>query len=157
MSAERCAYLDTSALAKWYLNEPNLETVLGFLRGLDAAVISGLSVTEMRSLFSGRRRMGDLTVDLKSVLFAAFLEDRDPGRLQRYPVNEARFDEATQMIISAYDQGAQLPLAANHMANRYFLKWNKHGSIKHLWHDHPSMLLNVSRMKHYCIIVKIIW
>jgi len=49
MSAEQRAYLDTSALAKWYLNEAGSEAVVEFLQGLDSAVISSLSVTEMRS------------------------------------------------------------------------------------------------------------
>ena len=45
MCAECRAYLDTSALAKWYLNEPNSEAVVAFLQGLDIAVISSLTVT----------------------------------------------------------------------------------------------------------------
>ena len=55
MSSEQRAYLDTSALAKWYLNEVGSEAFVGFLQGLDSAVISSLTVTEMRSLLSRRR------------------------------------------------------------------------------------------------------
>jgi predicted nucleic acid-binding protein len=98
MSAEKRAYLDTSALAKWYLNEANSEAFVEFLQGLDSAVISSLSVTEMRSLLSRRRRMGDLSVELESVLFAALLDDIDRGWLQRYPLDDARFAEATNLI-----------------------------------------------------------
>ena len=98
MSAERRAYLDTSALAKWYLNEAGSESFVEFLQGLDSAVISSLSVTEMRSLVSRRRRMGDLSVELESVLFAALLDDIDRGWLQRYPLDDARFAEATNLI-----------------------------------------------------------
>ena len=57
MGADKRAYLDTSALAKWYLNEAGSEAFVEFLQGLDSAVISSLSVTEMRSLLSRRRRM----------------------------------------------------------------------------------------------------
>jgi uncharacterized protein len=53
----------------------------------------------MLSLLRKRRRMGDLTVELESVLFAAFFEDIDRGWLQRHPVNDARFDEATYLIV----------------------------------------------------------
>jgi len=56
MSAEQRAYLDTSALAKWFLNEPGSEVFVAFLQGLGSAVISSLTVTEMRSLLSRRRR-----------------------------------------------------------------------------------------------------
>ena len=98
MNAEKRAYLDTSALAKWYLNEAGSEAFVEFLQGLDSAVISSLSVTEMRSLLSRRRRIGDLSVELESVLFAALLEDIDRGWLQRYPLDDARFAEATNLI-----------------------------------------------------------
>ena len=98
MGLEQRAYLDTSALAKWYLNEAGSEAFVEFLQGLDSAVISSLSVTEMRSLLSRRRRMGDLSVELESVLFAALLDDIDRGWLQRYPLDDARFAEATNLI-----------------------------------------------------------
>ena len=61
-------------------------------------VSSSLTVTEMRSLLSRRRRMGDLSVELESVLFAALLDDIDRGWLQRYPLDDARFAEATNLI-----------------------------------------------------------
>ena len=98
MSAERRAYLDTSALAKWYLNEPGSDAFVNFLQALDVGVISSLTRTEMRSLLRRRRRMGDLTAELESVLFSAFLEDIDRGWLQLYPVDDARFAEATNLI-----------------------------------------------------------
>ncbi|MFM9099832.1 MAG: type II toxin-antitoxin system VapC family toxin [Cyanobium sp.] len=98
MSAEQRAYLDTSALAKWYLNEAGSEAFVDFLQGLDSAVISSLTVTEMRSLLSSRRRMGDLSVQLESVLCAALLDDIDRGWLQRYPLDDGRFAEATTLI-----------------------------------------------------------
>ena len=63
MSTGHCAYLDTSALAKWYLNESGSDAFVGYLQSLNVAVISSLSVTEMRSLLSRRRRMGELTVE----------------------------------------------------------------------------------------------
>ena len=40
MSVEQRAYLDTSALAKWYLNEVGSESFVDFLQGLGSAVIS---------------------------------------------------------------------------------------------------------------------
>lgn len=98
MSAEQRAYLDTSALAKWYLNEVGSEAFVDFLQGLGSAVISSLTVTEMRSLLSRRRRMGDLSAELESLLFAALLSDIDRGWLLQTPVSDARFAEATTLI-----------------------------------------------------------
>ena len=98
MSVEQRAYLDTSALAKWYLNEVGSESFVDFLQRLGSAVISSLTVTEMRSLLSRRRRMGDLSVELESLLFAALLSDIDRGWLLQVPVGDARFAEATNLI-----------------------------------------------------------
>lgn len=100
MSAEKRAYLDTSALAKWYLNEAGSEAFVDFLQGLDSAVISSLTVTEMRSLLSRRRRMGDLSVQLESVLFAALLDDIDHGWLQRYPLDALHLAVAVDLGVS---------------------------------------------------------
>ena len=98
MGVEQRAYLDTSALAKWYLNEVGSEAFVDFLQRLGSAVISSLTVTEMRSLLSRRRRMGDLSVELESLLFAALLSDIDRGWLLQVPVGDARFAEATNLI-----------------------------------------------------------
>ena len=91
MSADRRAYLDTSALAKWYLNEANSEAFVSYLKGLDSAVVSSLTRTEVRSLLSQRRRIGKLTAELKTLLFAAFVEDLDRGWLQLHPIEDDRF------------------------------------------------------------------
>ena len=115
MLTEARAYLDTSALAKWYLNEPGSEAFVAFLQGLDSAVISSLTQTEMRSLLSRRRRMGDLSAELESLLFAAFLEDIDRGWLQRYPFDDARFAEASNLI-SRYPEQPLRTLDALHLA-----------------------------------------
>lgn len=60
MSLEQSAYLDISALPKWYLNEVGAESFVDFLQGLGSPVISSLTDTEMRSLLRRLRRMGDL-------------------------------------------------------------------------------------------------
>ena len=65
MSTERRVYIDTSALAKWYLKESGSDAFVKYLQTLDVAVIISLTVTEMRSLLSRRRRMGELTVEIE--------------------------------------------------------------------------------------------
>ena len=45
MSAEGRAYLDTSAVAKWYLNEDGSDAFVAYIDGLDVAVVSSLTRT----------------------------------------------------------------------------------------------------------------
>ena len=114
MSPDRRAYLDTSAVAKWYLNEPGSNEFVAFLNSLDVAVISSLTVTEMRSLLSRRRRMGELSEGTEAVLFAAFLDDIHQGWLQRYTVADSQFDDAVRLI-TRYPQHALRTLDALHL------------------------------------------
>jgi hypothetical protein len=98
MSAEGRAYLDTSALAKWYLNEDGSDAFVGYLKNVDVAVVSSLGRTEMRSLLARRRRMGDLDPALESLVFATFLDDVAAGFLSLCNVEDPRFDEAVGLI-----------------------------------------------------------
>jgi uncharacterized protein len=70
------------------------------LQGLDSTVISSLAVTEMRSLLSRRRSMGDLSVQLESVLFAALLDDIDCPWLQRYSLDALHLAVAVNAAVS---------------------------------------------------------
>lgn len=115
MSGEGIVYLDTSALAKWYLNEPGSEDFAAYVHHLDLAVISSLVRTEMRSLLARRRRMGELDAGLESVLYAAFEDDIACGHLQHYPVEDARFDEAANLI-ARYPELPLRTLDALHIA-----------------------------------------
>ncbi|MDZ7621938.1 MAG: type II toxin-antitoxin system VapC family toxin [Candidatus Competibacteraceae bacterium] len=115
MNAERRAYLDTSALAKWYLNEPGSEDFVRYIQDLDVAVISSLTQTEMRSLLARRRRMGELTHELESVVYASFLDDITQGSLQLYSVEDTRFAEAVNLI-SRYPEHPLRTLDALHLA-----------------------------------------
>lgn len=67
-------------------------------------MIFSLTQTEMRSLQCRRRRMGDLSAELESLLFAAFLGDIFRGWLQRYPFDDARFAEASNLIARYSEQ-----------------------------------------------------
>jgi predicted nucleic acid-binding protein len=114
MSVERRAYLDTSALAKWYLEESNSNEFVAYLRTLDVAVISSLTVVEMRSLLSRRRRRGEITTEDEAVLFAALLDDLARGWLQRYPMEDSRFDEAANLL-TRYPESQLRTLDALHL------------------------------------------
>lgn len=115
MSAEGRVYLDTSALAKWYLNEHGSDAFVAYLKQLDVAVVSSLSRTEMRSLLARRRRMGDLAPALESVIFATFLDDIAAGFLSLCDVEDSRFDEAAGLI-ARYPELPLRTLDALHLA-----------------------------------------
>ncbi|WP_159322514.1 type II toxin-antitoxin system VapC family toxin [Spiribacter roseus] len=116
MVAARRAYLDTSALAKWYLNESGSEAFVTYLQSLDVAVITRLTVTEMRSLLSRRRRMGELMDQLESVLFSALHEDIDRGWLQCYRIEDVLFEEASRLI-TRYPEHPLRTLDALHLTS----------------------------------------
>lgn len=68
-------YLDTSALAKWYLNEANSEEVEKYIQEHGPVTISDLTVVEMRSLLARRRREKSIDLNLEMQVFATFQED----------------------------------------------------------------------------------
>ncbi len=59
MSVE-VVYIDSSALAKWYIERARLGRVRDFIRGQQLAMISRLTVVEVRSLLARRRRAGEI-------------------------------------------------------------------------------------------------
>ncbi len=91
-------YLDTSALAKWYLNEENSDKFVQFLQDVPLAVISDLTATEMRSLLARRRRMHEITPSLEMEIFSTFQMDIDQGHLMLLPFHHRGFEEATHLI-----------------------------------------------------------
>lgn len=91
-------YIDTSALAKWYINEPGSEAVAAFLRDVDIAVISRLTMTEMRCLLARRRRAGDFDIDYELAAHAQFKHDTAAGRLTVQASNDAHFIDAAHLI-----------------------------------------------------------
>lgn len=68
-------YFDTSALAKWYLNEPRSDEVEEFIQKHGPVTISDLTVIEMRSLLSRQRREKNIDSKLEAKVFATFQED----------------------------------------------------------------------------------
>lgn len=91
-------YLDTSALAKWYLNEPFSEAFEAFIREQPAAAISRLTVVEFRCLLARRRRAGEITKTIESRVYAAFEKDVGAGSLQVVPVADEHLIAALGLI-----------------------------------------------------------
>lgn len=68
-------YFDTSALAKWYINETRSDDVESYIQEHGPVAISDLTIVEMRCLLARRRREKNLTAGVESEIFATFQED----------------------------------------------------------------------------------
>ena len=71
----RRIYIDTSALAKWYINEQGSNEVEKFIRDQGPVAASDLTVIEMRSLLARRRREKHFDSSLEIEIFSTFQED----------------------------------------------------------------------------------
>jgi predicted nucleic acid-binding protein len=91
-------YLDTSALAKWYLNEPFSEEVELYIAGQSHLLISSLTIVEMRSLLLRRRRAGELDAALVERVWATFREDQAAGGLTVLELGEEHLQAATRLL-----------------------------------------------------------
>lgn len=80
-------YLDTSALAKWYLNEPRSEDFAAWIQNQDDTHISTLTLVEMRCLLARRRRAGELSMALEQQAFVTLQDDIAQGFLISHPVD----------------------------------------------------------------------
>jgi predicted nucleic acid-binding protein len=68
-------YFDTSALAKWYLNEPRSDDVEKYIQENGPVAISDLTVVEMRYLLARRWRERNIDSRTEIKIFATFQED----------------------------------------------------------------------------------
>jgi uncharacterized protein len=91
-------YLDTSALAKWYLNEPFAEEFEAFIQEQPTAAVSRLTVVEFRCLLARRRRVREVTKSIESRVYASFEKDVGAGFLQIYPVADEHLIAALSLI-----------------------------------------------------------
>jgi uncharacterized protein len=97
MSAES-AYIDTSALAKWYLPEPGSDAFVDFIRSQDSAAISRLTTVELRCLLVRRRRAGDITVQHERDAWATFEGDIRAGHLHVEALSDAHAVTARDLL-----------------------------------------------------------
>jgi uncharacterized protein len=91
-------YLDTSALAKWYINEPLSATVEAFIQAHAPLDISSLTVTEMRCLLARRRRNDNFEATLEHRIFATFQQDIKQGHLRLHMFEDDHLKTATTLI-----------------------------------------------------------
>jgi len=101
-------YLDTSALAKLVLPEPNSDTLGRALTGRRDVVLSELAVTELVSALARRRREGDLAVEVVERLHRALLDHLVGGVFLRTSASPDTHRAAERILLSL----ASLPLRA---------------------------------------------
>ena len=91
-------YFDTSALAKWYLNESRSEDVEEFIQERGAVDISELTIVEMRCLLARRRREGHINRDTELKVFAVFQDEVREGILLCHPMPEGTAAAALNLL-----------------------------------------------------------
>ncbi|MDO8739582.1 type II toxin-antitoxin system VapC family toxin [Candidatus Deferrimicrobium sp.] len=103
MPGREVAYFDTSALAKWYLNESFSEDVERYLMEHGPVAISDLTVVEMRSLLARRRREKHVDPKLENRVFSTFEDDIRRGFLIRHPMPATAAAGAVNLISTLPD------------------------------------------------------
>jgi predicted nucleic acid-binding protein len=91
-------YVDTSALAKWYLNEPGSEEFEAFITRQSAVAISRLTVVEFRCLLARRRRSGDIDGRTEERIFSVFEDDIRGGYLTVHRLEDEHAIAAAELI-----------------------------------------------------------
>jgi len=94
------SYIDTSALAKWYLPESGSESFAKWIQHQDNTYISSLTVTEFRCLLSRRLRMELLNALQVQQIYAKFKQDVEDAHLIHYPIDNRHIINASLMIES---------------------------------------------------------
>jgi predicted nucleic acid-binding protein len=91
-------YFDTSALAKWYINESGSDDVENYIQQHGPVAISDLTIVEMRCLLSRRRRDGSLTGDAEIRVWATFQEDVRQKHLTCYLLPDKWAEGAVNLV-----------------------------------------------------------
>ena len=91
-------YIDTSVLAKWYLNEDRSEEAAEFIEARLPVSISTLTVVEMRSLLRRRRRAREIPPEIEMRILATLEDDQRRGALVRVPVGDETFLGAATIL-----------------------------------------------------------
>ncbi len=91
-------YFDTSALAKWYLNEARSDDVEKYIQQHGPVDISELTVVEMRSLLARRRRERHIDAKTETRVFATFEEDIRQKFLIFHPLPEGLVTGAVNLL-----------------------------------------------------------
>ena len=91
-------YFDTSALAKWYINESGSDDVEKYIQQHGPVAISDLTIVEMRCLLARRRRDGSLSGDAEVRVLATFQEDVRQKHLICHPLPDKWAEGAVNLV-----------------------------------------------------------
>jgi uncharacterized protein len=91
-------YIDTSALAKWYLNEPQSENFENFIARQTSAAIGRLTLVEFRCLLARRRRAGEITKSIEAKVYDTFADDIRAGVFAVHPLHDDHALAAVRLI-----------------------------------------------------------
>lgn len=97
LGADAGIYLDSSALAKLYVPEPESDTLEAFLEGRRDLMISELAITEVLSAVARRRREGMITAHQALEIRDAVLADADSGSFHRLDLSPVVHREAERL------------------------------------------------------------
>lgn len=98
MNTGERAFLDTSALAKWYLNEAGAERFVRFLQRTTARAVSRLALVEIRSLLGRRRRAREITAQSERLVLRAVEGDVAAGFLEVHPLDDLQAVRAAELM-----------------------------------------------------------
>ena len=108
-------YVDTSALAKWYISEPGSEAFEAFIAGFPRIVISRLTLVEVRCLLARRRRAGEIAEPTAERAFQLFQSDIAQGYLEVCPLADHHALRAVALLGQLHDHPLRT-LDALHLA-----------------------------------------
>lgn len=92
-------YVDSSALAKLYVPEPESDRLDGFLRGRRDLMISELALTEVLSAIARRSREGSLSDAAAFEIRDALMADADGGSFSRLDLSPNIHREAERLLL----------------------------------------------------------
>lgn len=108
-------YLDTSALLKRYLPERGSEAFDAWFAARAPALISRLTLVEMRAALARKRREGRLDAHPEQAAVKEIRIDVQDGILSVHPLSDADL-VAAYHLIESFPQLALRPLDAMHLA-----------------------------------------
>jgi uncharacterized protein len=91
-------YIDTSALLKRYVTEPQSGVLDAYLGKFDYAFISPLTTVEFRCALERKRRAGDLDTHSEKLAQDGFDEDVRDGFFQLLPMNDQTYVFARRLL-----------------------------------------------------------
>jgi predicted nucleic acid-binding protein len=109
-------YLDTSALAKIYVPEPESEALEAALLGRRDLLVSDLAVTELTSALARRVREGHLDHVHARRVYTGVLRDLETGQYRWVEATRAVHREAERLLLGAGRRVALRAADALHLA-----------------------------------------